>query len=334
VNQKERRERLKAAAERAQSKPESVTVRELMSWFDARRRGYKVVERMRRELRRADLRTEPDFASAHVDSFVRLVTRQQSGEESDGPLLDEMPDVQLRVSSLAAASKGVVCVAPDDTIDVACTKMSFNDYSQLAVLSGPRSLKGFISWDTIGKRRLVEEPTYVRDAVRHDAKVVGLDDPLLPILGTVAEANFVFVRGADQTLAGIITAADITLEFRSFAGPYLLMGEVERRLRRILETVCEEEDLREATDASDTSRTASGVEDLTMGELLRLFQRPEIWGRLGWRLDRTEYVKQLNQVREIRNDLMHFAEEPPTADQVEMLEAFARTLAGLEPRSA
>jgi predicted transcriptional regulator len=197
-----------------------------MSWFGARRRGYKVVERMRRELRQAGLRTEPDFASAHVDSSVRLISRLHQDGQSDVLQLDEMPDVQLRVSSLAAATNGVAHVAPDDTIEVACTKMSFNDFSQLDVLSGPRSLKGFISWETIGRRGLTNEPVYVRDATRRDAKVVGLDDPLLPILGTIAEANFVFVRNNNQTLAGILTAADITLEFQSTAGPYLLMGKL------------------------------------------------------------------------------------------------------------
>lgn len=329
VDASSRKERLKKAYEAAEHQPESLTVRELMAWFDAGRRGYKVVDRMRRALRRAGLRTEPDFASAHIDSRVKLVRRLQEQSEAEAAASDEVSDVQLRVSSLAAAAAGVVAVGPDESIEVACTRMSLNDYSQLAVQAGPRSVKGFISWETIGRRRLTGEPALVRDATRPDVAFVNLDDPLLPVLARVATSNFVFVRAQDQTLAGIITAADVTLEFQSLASPYLLMGEIERRLRRFVDSVCQPAELVDGFTTSGEARKVESAEDLTLGELARLFEKPEVWKRLNWRLDRTYFVRRLHDVRRVRNELMHFAEEPPTSEDMDMLGAFARTLSGL-----
>ena len=327
VNPRDRKARLAEAHSRAENRPESVYVRDLMSWFGASRRGYKVVDRMRAELRRAGLKTEPDFASAHIDSKVRLVLRQPTGADEQDSV--EEPDVQLRVSSLASASSGVVSVAPNEAIEVACSKMSVHDYSQLAVLSGPRSLKGFISWETIGLNRIASEPQHVADAMHPRPVVVELDEPLLPRLSTVAESNFVFVRASDSTLAGIITAADITEEFRTLAGPYLLLGEIERRLRRLVDGVCTKDEVAAGIEDSDR-REIDGVEDLTLGELTRLFERPDIWDRFGWRLHKATFTDRLHEVRNVRNDLMHFAEEAPSQEEQAVLSGFARFLSSLE----
>ena len=328
MNARDRKARLAEAHDRAQNRPESVYVRDLMSWFGASRRGYKVVDRIRAELRRAGLKTEPDFASAHLDSRVRLILRQPTG--ADDQELVEEAEVQLRVSSLASATAGVVHVAPDEPIEVACSKMSVHDYSQLAVLSGPRSLKGFISWETIGLKRISTEPQHVADAMHPRPIVVELDEPLLPRLATVAESNFVFVRDSYSTLSGIITAADITQEFRTLAGPYLLMGEIERRLRRLVDGVCTKDEVVAAVDDGDR-REVDGVENLTFGELTRLYERPEIWDRFGWQLHKATFTHQLHEVRKVRNDLMHFAEEAPTHDEEAMLSGFARFLSSLGP---
>jgi hypothetical protein len=48
----------------------SVTVRDLLSWFLAQRRGYGIVLRIRSALEAAGLITEPDFESAYIDSFI------------------------------------------------------------------------------------------------------------------------------------------------------------------------------------------------------------------------------------------------------------------------
>jgi hypothetical protein len=47
-----------------------VTTREFLSWFFAQRRGYWVVQSIRRELERAKLDTVPDFESTYIDETI------------------------------------------------------------------------------------------------------------------------------------------------------------------------------------------------------------------------------------------------------------------------
>ncbi len=41
-----------------------VTVREFLSWFSAQRRGYSIVQEIRKTLAGAAVKTDPDFESA------------------------------------------------------------------------------------------------------------------------------------------------------------------------------------------------------------------------------------------------------------------------------
>lgn len=52
--------------------PESISVRELIGWFDALRRGSNVNWYIRRSLEQAGLVTIPDFEGAHIDGRVQF----------------------------------------------------------------------------------------------------------------------------------------------------------------------------------------------------------------------------------------------------------------------
>jgi hypothetical protein len=48
------------------------------------------------------------------------------------------------------------------------------------------------------------------------------------------------------------------------------------------------------------------VSDLTLGECLRLLQEPKWWDKIGIKVDRERFVAELDAVRVIRNDVVHF----------------------------
>jgi len=48
------------------------------------------------------------------------------------------------------------------------------------------------------------------------------------------------------------------------------------------------------------------VFDLTFGEYIRLLERNDSWSKLGLRIDRKLFIGNLDKVRQIRNDVMHF----------------------------
>jgi restriction system protein len=303
-------ELLSAARDRAADDPIVITIRSLLSLWGHRARGAVIVARIRQDLRRSGLATEPDFAAGYIDNSIRLVRA-----ESTAPVSEEAQEVSLKVGNLRAASQGVLTIRPDDALDRATTLMILNDYSQLAVTSSPRSILGVVSWESIGRVGIAREMSCVRDATV-TAEEVHLDDDLLPLLPRVAAAGYVLVRAVDNTLSGIITAADVTEEFDALASPFFLLGEIERRLRVVVGDRFELSELAKYRDPDDDGREVETVDDLSLGEIARLLERQDAWDRFTWSADRVSFIQVLHEVRGVRNRLMHFSPDLPTAEEV------------------
>lgn len=320
-----KRAMLSEAGHRASTDPLALSIRELISYWHARGRGARVVAQIRRELEAAGLQTDPPFDSGFVDNSVRLIPRNLANS-MNGQSSDDTSETFLRVDSLRCASQGLEMVAPDASVEKAMTVMALKDYSQLAVGSTTRSVKGAVTWESIGRRRLVSTVVNVGDAL-DNATIVATSDDLLPVLPQVAEAGFVFVHDQTRAMVGIVTAADVTHEFGALAEPFFLLGEIERRLRMHLRRAAfDESDYRSARIDSDESREASNPEDLTLGEVERLLEEPTSWTKFGWHVDRKEFLAHLREVREIRNSLMHFATDVPSAEDVGVMRNFLSLL--------
>ncbi len=59
-----------------------------------------------------------------------------------------------------------------------------------------------------------------------------------------------------------------------------------------------------------------------MGEYIRLLENPAHWEKVKLRIDRTTFVEQLQSVRRIRNDIMHFDPDPLGKDDLLRLRQF------------
>lgn len=303
-------ELLRIARDRAVDDPVAISIRALLSLWGAQARGAVIVSRIRDDLRNAELLSDPDFAAGYIDSPVRLVLADTSTEAPRG-----VQEISLKVGNLRAASQGVVDVRPDDPIEKAQTLMILKDYSQLAVTSSSRTVHGVISWESIGRLGVARHLSCVRDATI-PAVEVRLEDDLLPLLPQVAEAGYVLVRARDNCVSGIITAADMTEEFDSLASPFFLLGEVERRLRLVIAEKFSPAELEKLRDPGDGTREVRSADDLSLGEIVRLLERPDAWARLEWRADRIAFVASLHDVREVRNRLMHFSPDLPTLEEI------------------
>ena len=66
--------------------------------------------------------------------------------------------------------------------------------------------------------------------------------------------------------------------------------------------------------------------DLSFGDYIRLLEVPENWGALGFGLARTPVIDRLHQIREIRNDVMHFHPDPMELDELNLLRDTVRLL--------
>jgi hypothetical protein len=218
----------------------------------------------------------------------------------------------------------VVGVTPEDELSAAQTLMWVNDYSQLAVMTSPRGLKGAISWQSIAHARLTQPDATLRDCMIEPV-VLAIDTPLLDAVRRVAESEYVFVRASDNTICGIVTTTDLSFQFGALAGPFLVLGEIERLLRVAIERVFPTDELAEAVSPDD-DRIVDGAHSLTIGEIQRLIEEPSRWKRLAWPADRRVFNSALDEVRKVRNEVMHFSPDPLEADSLRRLSAFQAML--------
>ncbi len=325
-------EKLKAIA--AQLKkgvaPQRESVRSLLLWFNAERRGYNVVRRVRGALRRHGVVTSPDFEYAYIDGFIsfeKATPDKQTGEFDAGTATaTATADPTYRIGRLPSANKSPVIAKPDFTLQQAVTQMLTNDFSQLPVMTGPREVKGVVSWKTIGSRLALKRPCiYVRDCME-PAHVVSIDESLFSAIATIAAHDYVLVQAADKTITGIVTASDFNDQFRILAEPFWVVGEIENGVRRMLHGKFTVKELEEAKAPGEDGRSIEGPADLTFGEYIRLVEPEKRWKKLRLEIDRVEFVSRLNRVREIRNDVMHFDPDGLAPEDLLFLREFAQFL--------
>ena len=118
------------------------------------------------------------------------------------------------------------------------------------------------------------------------------------------------VRNTSNRICGIVTTSDLSVQFQHLAEPFLLLGEIENHLRRLIDGRFSLSDLRSVRDPADNARPIESVADLSFGEYARLLQDPARWGRIQIPIDRQVFLRDIDAVRAIRNDVMHFDPDP------------------------
>jgi len=289
---------IQAAAERlreGETLP-PITVRQLLTYFGAKRRGFYVVEYIRDVLNSLKIKTDPDFQDLWIDSDIRLVPASQSeafaediaeaatevggrdggadNQHATGATTGNTDygsrDPTFRIGALEAANREVVSVKPDEPLSLAITRMLAKDYSQLPVMTNSRSVKGIVSWSSIGAGiSLNNKGTEVRHQM---------------------EKAYIVVRN-------------------------LIEGKISV------------EELGSVKNPTDKARSIDRVADLTFFEYVLIFQNPTLWERIELNgVNREEFVVNLEKIVEIRNEVMHINPDPIEKEDLEILQKYARFL--------
>jgi CBS domain-containing protein len=237
------------------------------------------------------------------------------------------------IRMLSAANRGVLAVKPQDSLDMAVTLMLANDYSQLPVMTGPRELKGVVSWKSIGGR-LAQRTTLetVSDAMEPTVTVKETDS-IFEATALIIANDFVFVVASpDNRIIGIVTATDLSEQFQMLSEPFLLIGQIENQIRNLMHDRFDLATLRAACNDNDPARRerVNGIADLTFGEYMRILEIEDNWAKLGFVADRVTFIKEMDKVRKIRNDVMHFDPDGIEDDQYRQLRRFSKFLTRLE----
>jgi len=324
-----RYERLKEARSRADAKdPVEMSVRELLALWNAKARGPRINQRIEADLSNHGLATSPGFRKVTIDATVHLVTASQEAEISATVPSDvddaEQLDVGLTVGNLPSALGGVESVAPTATFDEAITLMLLNGYSQLAVLSGSHSLRGAVTWQSIAHTRHANSSASFADVIvpAHEARY---DQELIEVLPTLEASDFVFVRDEKNAVSGIVTTADVVHAYGELATPFFLIGELDQVLRQLLSRTFPLDEITLLCDA-DGSRAIRSFDDLDMGDYQRVLENPDKWAKLGWPLNRAAFIKRLDELRVVRNNVTHFNPDPVPEDAVDKLRNILKLL--------
>lgn len=334
-------EDLKQLAERVHGgATEAHTVRDVLRWYGYERRGSFIVWAIKKHLGDLKLRVTPDFEGAYIDGKLSFLMAPDEAPTSASPQFqDEEPQAILitsnpedptqRIGRLPSANARPLTVSPSATISEAVTLMLLYDYSQLPVMQGERTLKGVVSWQSIGKKLALGHPCASVQDCLDDAVVMESSVSLFSAISSIVERGFVLVRDMQNTISGIVTTTDLSLQFRQLAEPFLLLGEIEKHLRRLGDGKFSATEIVQVRDPSDGTRSISDLSDLTFGEHIRLLENPSRWAALRLNIDRSTFVRHLDEVREIRNGVMHFDPDGTAPTELEKLRQFVRLLEAL-----
>ncbi len=317
---------------KAHQHPET-TVRTLLKWFGAYRRSWRNVERIREALAELGLTTFPDFEGEYIDGIT--IFKPDNTLPSPAPdkatLPNPLPATESshRIGRLKSANTAPLYVPPDATLQAAVTLMLYHDFSQLPVMQSSREVKGLVSWKSIGARLATGSPcACVRDCMEKHREI-SLEASLFDAVRIIAEDDSVLVRAGDKTICGIITAYDISAQFQQLAEPFLLLGDIENHMRYLVSRAFSKEELQAVKDPTDSAQAIDDASDLTLGQYVRLLQKPGNWAKLKVELDGKQFIDWLDKVREIRNDVMHFDPDPIDPAPLKAFAQFLKTYDGV-----
>lgn len=312
------------AEDLATGKRRSAKVRTLLAWFGRKRRrdGSPAVRQALNEL---GIVTEPDYATTKgLDVTVRFRVRKRRSAGAAVPRVEanvkrrdqehyagrtSATQAALCIGMLKAANRpdDLIAVTRNDTVRHATTEMKIHNYSQLPVMQGSRTIHGMISWRSIGEAVKRGSPSeLVHQCMDEDVCVVAHQSDLLETVELIAREEVVLVLGLDKKVSGIVTTSDLSLEYHRLAEPYLLLREIETRLRQLIQRAFTAEEIASVGSRVGTTRAVRSVSDLTFGDYKSLIEPRKGWSKLGLAVTRKPFVGLLEDVRDARNRIMHF----------------------------
>jgi predicted transcriptional regulator len=294
--------------------------RDFLSYFHCEKRTKGNSARIDNFLNTNNLETSPHYSTVWIDGIIKLKHKARARSKSDS-------DPILRISILPSANKPPITINRDAKISDAITLMMMHNFSQLPVISNPKNVVGLITWETIGLGITNgSDSLEVKDFLKTNFVILDFDAPLLEAIKTVIKEEIIIVQKKDKSLSGIVTIADISSQFFTLTEPFLLLEKIENLIRLLLDEKFLVEDLKSACNEGED---AEFIDDLTFGQYIRLIENEKNWEKLNLNIERIPFIKQLDKIRIIRNDIMHFDPEGITSEQREDLNNMANFLTQL-----
>ena len=299
----------------------------LLGAFGYVRRRQTVIDTINRELESRRLQTNPAITTTFpLDKSVRFFRIRAEGESfpsGQGEDFDEIsepeeesvsreaPYVPVTIGNWDSADIMPNCVGIEDPVCRAITKMEAHRCSHLVVKDKKGRVKGVVSLQSVVKGQTVRDAQKVKDCLDVEIPRVKLDSPLAETLEYFPDNDAVLVfRDMDDesSLCGLVTLADFAREFREIAEPFLLIGEIESRLRWIIQHKnVDANGILQKTVLTKEPKDKK-IQDLTLGDMQRILENKDGWRTIDVKYERNAVREALDEVRKGRNRVMHFRE--------------------------
>jgi CBS domain-containing protein len=240
-------------------------------------------------------------------------------------------------------------VSPSTTVREALSIMIEHHYSQLPVTVEGKVLGAFSLWSlaqhlaTLPKVSVCDLPV---EEVMEKLPSVTVDDALDVVLEQLQKHEAVLVA-SPHGLQAIATATDVLGYFFRIARPFVLLQEIERGIREVIQlsfqpgeiVVAIEKCLKPKYDASK-QRVPSDLFEMTFEDYRTIICSREHWPTFERVLGRNKDLvsSKLERVREIRNQIFHFRNDVTVTDHQTLAAArqwlLDKTRSLLETRNA
>lgn len=279
--------------------PVEIDLRRLLELNGNVRRGKFVVASINEELRKRGYVVEPDLERADYWGSVTISDRRAANRASNQP--------GLPVSSVAADAPELIWVRAEASLREVETLMIMSDFSQIPVMNASRrELRGTVTWKSIARSRANGKgDATAKDVMAVGGRVAESSDNLMDLVPSILAEDFIYFRNREKEIVGIVTATDLAATFQNSTGLFVRIGEIESRLRLILDQLPLPE-LQAVLDENIKRDHFRGASDMTFGEYIRVLEKQERWDALKMGLDRKACIQNLKKIAELRNEIMHF----------------------------
>jgi len=286
-------------------------------------------------LNKKELFFNKDYTRGSHSIKLKLKLKKVSYPKNDKndsitPTLRLLPSANLKTSIDRRNKDGIIYVRENDSLLKAISKMVQHDISQIPVLNKKRtSALGIISWKRIGTYLGFYEKdvstSLVKDCMEK-VEVLPIDTSLFEAVAIILNGNTVLVEDDEKIINGIVTSKNISEQFIAMAKPFLLLEQIEKLIRELLDAKLTRDDIMKTLDPTKMSKTFTDLSSLSFGNYPLIIKDEENFKKLGFNVSREVFVNSIINAGDIRNKVMHFNPSQNEVNYIPQLEGTLRLL--------
>jgi CBS domain-containing protein len=228
-----------------------------------------------------------------------------------------------RLNSVLPPDQEIVSVLPETPVTDALSLLGKYGFSQLPVMVGNQVL-GLFSYRSfaravlrlsgeVKKQRFDPQELFVEDCIEAPT-YARVTDEFHACFDAIDRQDTILVGDSDR-LQGLVTAMDILRYLYRVASPFVLIAEIELALRALIRVAVNQTELIICATTCLThyskDKLPTELEQMTFNDCILIIGDYRNWGCFQpiFKGDRVRTRANLEQVRDLRNDLFHFRRE-------------------------